>query len=292
VMGAHFALATVLRERNAIDRAEVVLADAYSYAFAQRRAIALAQHTIEYAHLQLLAGRPEAGLEQVRLFRASGFPDPAPLLAAHLRAIEARLLFATGEPNRAERALAFGAHEPCAASAPVAVQLAIARQDASGARKVLDAWVSDKELASDVQYGLWDAVLVDLEGQRDEALERLGRVLAIAEPEGHVAVFLEAGADVQRLLRAYAERFPSPYLAEILPSDRPAALGRVAISPLSERERAVLSYLPSRLSNAEIARELFVSLNTIKTHLKNIYMKLEVNDRRAAVAKAEELGLL
>jgi LuxR family maltose regulon positive regulatory protein len=292
VMGAFFALATVLRERNAIDRAEVVLADAYSHAFGQRRAVALAQHTIEYAHLQLLAGRPEAGLEQVRLFRASGYPAPPAMLAAHLRAIEARLLFAIGQPNRAERALAFGAHEPCAASAPVAVQLAIARHDTSGARKVLDAWMSDKELASEVQYGLWDAVLVDLEGQREEALERLGRVIATAEPEGHVAVFLEAGADAQRLLRAYAARFPSPYLTEVLPPDRPAALSATATSTLSERERAVLSYLPNRLSNAEIAAELFVSLNTIKTHLKNIYMKLGVGDRRAAVAKAEELGLL
>jgi LuxR family maltose regulon positive regulatory protein len=292
LMGAHFALATVLRERNAIDRAEVVLAEAYRYAFAHRRAAALAQHTIEYGHLQLLAGRPNTGLEQLRLFRASGFPAPPVLLAAHLRAIEARLLAAIGEPNRAERALAFGAHEPCAASAPVAVQLAIARHDASGARKVLDAWISDKELASDVQFGLWDSVLVDLEGQRDEAIERLGRVVAIAEPEGHAAVFLEAGADAQRLLRAYAARHPSSYISELLPPGRPAALGTAAASTLSERERSVLSYLPSRLSNAEIASELFVSLNTIKTHLKNIYMKLGVGDRRAAVAKAEELGLL
>jgi LuxR family maltose regulon positive regulatory protein len=62
--------------------------------------------------------------------------------------------------------------------------------------------------------------------------------------------------------------------------------------PLSEREREVLRLLETDLSGPEIARQLFVSLNTIRTHTKSIYLKLGVNNRRAAVLRAEELGQL
>jgi len=62
--------------------------------------------------------------------------------------------------------------------------------------------------------------------------------------------------------------------------------------PLSERERAVLRLMPTILANTEIAGELFVSVNTVKTHLRSIYRKLEVGSRREAVVKARELELL
>ena len=64
------------------------------------------------------------------------------------------------------------------------------------------------------------------------------------------------------------------------------------VEQLTERELLVLRYLPSRLSNADIAARLYVSINTLKTHIKNIYRKLEVGDRGEAIARAEELGLL
>ena len=63
------------------------------------------------------------------------------------------------------------------------------------------------------------------------------------------------------------------------------------IEPLSERELEVLKLLRSELSGPEIARQLVVSLNTLRTHTKNIFSKLGVNNRRAAVRRAEELGL-
>jgi LuxR family transcriptional regulator, maltose regulon positive regulatory protein len=64
------------------------------------------------------------------------------------------------------------------------------------------------------------------------------------------------------------------------------------IEPLSEREMSVLRYLPSRLSNREIGDELYVSLNTVKSHLKTIYRKLEVERRDDAVRRARQMGLI
>jgi LuxR family maltose regulon positive regulatory protein len=64
------------------------------------------------------------------------------------------------------------------------------------------------------------------------------------------------------------------------------------LEPLSERELEVLRLLRSELSGPEIAQQLVVSLNTLRTHTKNIFSKLGVNNRRAAVRRAEELGML
>ena len=64
------------------------------------------------------------------------------------------------------------------------------------------------------------------------------------------------------------------------------------IEPLSERELDVLKLLATELNGPDMARQLVVSLNTLRTHTKNIYSKLGVNNRRAAIRRAEELGLL
>ena len=69
----------------------------------------------------------------------------------------------------------------------------------------------------------------------------------------------------------------------------PASQG--LIEPLSARELDVLRLLGTDLDGPEIARELIVSLNTLRTHTRNIYAKLGVNSRRAAVRRARELGL-
>jgi LuxR family maltose regulon positive regulatory protein len=69
-------------------------------------------------------------------------------------------------------------------------------------------------------------------------------------------------------------------------------MGDAAVEPLSRREREILRLLATDLSGPEIARELVVSLNTVRTHTRNVYAKLGVSSRRAAVRRAGELGLL
>jgi len=129
------------------------------------------------------------------------------------------------------------------------------------------------------------------------AAAALERALEIADAEGVRRPFLDGGAPLRRVLQRHACRRNSsaPLLAGILDA-LPAAVddvgGRGPAEPLSERERAVLRLMPTILANTEIAGELFVSVNTVKTHLRSIYRKLDVGSRREAVAKARELELL
>jgi LuxR family maltose regulon positive regulatory protein len=64
------------------------------------------------------------------------------------------------------------------------------------------------------------------------------------------------------------------------------------IDPLTDRELEILSYLPSRATNSEMAERCYVSVNTIKTHMAHIYRKLDVINRNGAILRAQEIGLL
>jgi LuxR family maltose regulon positive regulatory protein len=125
----------------------------------------------------------------------------------------------------------------------------------------------------------------------------MGAVIVAAQEEGWVTVFLDAGHHALRLLRRLYRDAPTPYLRHLVDARIPASPPRRApvedlVEQFSNRERAVLRYLPSRLDNAEIATELRVSINTLKTHLKHIYRKLGVDGRKGAIAAAERLHLL
>jgi LuxR family maltose regulon positive regulatory protein len=129
------------------------------------------------------------------------------------------------------------------------------------------------------------------------ALTALQRALALAEPEAFVRLFVEEGQPMEALLKLAVKRRIAPGFARKLL----AAFGRMVekpqthpdlIEPLSERELDVLRLLRTDLGGPEIARELAVSLNTVRTHTKAIYEKLGANNRRAAVRRAEALDLL
>jgi LuxR family maltose regulon positive regulatory protein len=126
------------------------------------------------------------------------------------------------------------------------------------------------------------------------ALASLRRALTLAEPEGYVRIFADEGPPMASLLRAAAKlRIAPGYVRRLLAAVNKTGDGTPAsqglIEPLSERELDVLRLLGTDLGGPEIARELIVSLNTVRTHTKNIYAKLGVNNRRAAVRRAREL---
>ncbi|WP_425557259.1 LuxR C-terminal-related transcriptional regulator [Kribbella aluminosa] len=139
-------------------------------------------------------------------------------------------------------------------------------------------------------------VLQALAGRDPAVLER---ALTLAEPEGYVRVFIAEGAPLLTLLaRLQQHRRGSAYLRTLLAAARrPARVSRPAapqnlLDPLSDRELDVLRLLTSELDGPSIARELVVSLNTVRTHTKHIYTKLGVNNRRAAIRRGHQLGLL
>jgi LuxR family maltose regulon positive regulatory protein len=125
---------------------------------------------------------------------------------------------------------------------------------------------------------------------RAAALAALAQALTKAEPEGYVRVFLDQGAPLLGLLRAAGDP-AGRILAEAGATGAGPPVQRGLVEPLSGRELEVLRLLRTELNGPEIARELVVSLNTMRTHTKNIFTKLGVTSRRAAVRRAEELGL-
>jgi len=136
-----------------------------------------------------------------------------------------------------------------------------------------------------------------VQGDMPTALACLGRAVTLAEPEGYVRIFADEGPAIVPLLRAVAKQgtrqtYAHRLLAAVGTTEPGSRTTLALIDPLSERELDVLRLLGTELDGPAIARELMVSLNTMRTHTKNIYAKLAVTNRRAAVRRAAELSLL
>ncbi len=156
-------------------------------------------------------------------------------------------------------------------------------------------------------------------GDPAQAMAALERALSLAGPAGFARTFVDEGAPMARLLRAAAARGIMPdYTAKLLAAfettdEKPAlsqSKGRQTtdasldpasvvghpssdlVEPLSARELEVLELISGGLTNREIASRLFISLNTVKAHTRNIYGKLGVHNRTQAVATARDLGVL
>jgi LuxR family maltose regulon positive regulatory protein len=142
------------------------------------------------------------------------------------------------------------------------------------------------------------------QGGLPPALVSLERALTLAEPESYVRLFVDEDVPMAELLtrmnasresgtlrvKEYVHKLLAAFgTEEIHPS---SFILQPLIEPLSENELEVLRLLRTEMSGPEIARERMVSLSTIRTHTQHIYAKLGVNNRRAAVRRAEELGLL
>jgi LuxR family maltose regulon positive regulatory protein len=150
------------------------------------------------------------------------------------------------------------------------------------------------------------ALAREARGDRDGALTDVGRALADAVPHGYARLFLDEGPALTDLLRTLAARPGRAGAAEaaaLVRLDQGARTGAtggtLAVdSPgsgddaLSSRELEVLRLLATELTGPEIARQLYVSVNTLRTHTRHIFTKLDVNTRPAAVRRATDLGLL
>ncbi len=161
-------------------------------------------------------------------------------------------------------------------------------------RRLLDAADDGHRDGSTIEILVLLALAHSVAGDDVAATTSLTKALALAEPQWYVRTFLDADPALMDLLRPLAVASDG-YAARILASARSAPSRRRSSSnapdELSDRELDVLRLLRSDLSGPEVARELHVSLNTLRTHTKHIYTKLGATNRREAVTRAAELGL-
>lgn len=192
--------------------------------------------------------------------------------------------------------------------------------------RLLHAAQAGSRAGTVIEVEVLRAVAHHATGKLDEAVAALEHAVDLAEPEGWVTFFLDPGPGLGELLDVLAQRRPrsafvrdlatrragdtatpptppaptpavrAPSPAATAPAPQAGHTGSAKreelVDPLSGRELDVLRLLGSDLDGPGIARELVVSLNTVRTHTKHIYTKLGVNNRRAAISRAHQLGLL
>ena len=227
------------------------------------------------------------------------------VLAARIPGHLVRTLVRLGELERADEVLAeINDAERALPEMRIAnAALRLARDDPEAATRMLEPLVQEHALAMrprvwPVQALLVEAIARDARGDIDLAERALERALDLAEPEGLLIPFLLYPA--AGLLERHRRRRTShaALISEILdllagrtpPRRRDAT--QLLSGPLTESETRVLRYLPTNLSAPEIAGELYLSLNTIRTHMRHLYSKLAVHTRAEAVERARALGLL
>jgi LuxR family maltose regulon positive regulatory protein len=156
-----------------------------------------------------------------------------------------------------------------------------------------------------IEMRLYRALAFMLKADTAAALAELKSALALGEPGGFIMIIVSKGKPVADLLEeivavkkrdhdAAKAGFSLSYAKKLLSAFKAGAPQKIEglMDPMSERELDVLHLIAAGLSNREIAEKLFISLNTVKTHTKNINSKLAVNSRTKAVARAKELGLI
>ena len=313
----HAGLSEVLIERNDLDGA----ADHLETSTELGEAAGLPQHAYRWrvTTARLLRSRGDldgalALIDQALPLYATDFSPPV----RPVEALRTRVQLARGDLDAANewvRRHGFGTNDALSyvrefeyvTFARVLIAQGITGHDDTAieqARSLLDrlrhAAEAGGRIGSTIEILVLLAAAHHAQGDIPSATAALEDALGRAEPEGHIRLFLHAGPAVTGLLRSIALREAGgSYAAEVLataehahrlpPPDRPPP--DALIDSLSDRELDVLRLLRSDLNGPEIARELHVSLNTLRTHTKHIYTKLGATNRREALTRASELGL-
>jgi LuxR family maltose regulon positive regulatory protein len=139
------------------------------------------------------------------------------------------------------------------------------------------------------------AWLAESEGSIAFARRQVQEALAMAESQSLVEPFVRAGPTILKLIADLPQAqsgFSGRILRRAHTLASPSPGGGQLVEPLTDRELEILSYLPRRLTNIELADQLYVSVNTIKTHMAHLYRKLGVANRNRAISRAREIGIL
>jgi LuxR family maltose regulon positive regulatory protein len=253
--------------------------------------------------LDLVSGRPEAALSAFRAAeRLAGQLVTEHALARRLRSHTLQTLVRLGQTQRAEQALAAmdGPERDSGQMRNATAVLRLAQGDPRAATLAL-APVIDGSVPLvnahlwDVQAWLLEAIARDALGDTGAARRALERALDLAKPERLLFPFLLDPApgllDRHRRLGTAHAALTSEILAKGVSGGLGGPVPRLT-EPLSESEIRVLRYLPTKLSAPEIADQLYLSVNTVKTHMRHVYDKLGAHRRHEAVEQARALGLL
>jgi LuxR family maltose regulon positive regulatory protein len=255
--------------------------------------------------LELVRGRPAEALSAFRAAKRLDAQMTTHSLAPIVRANGFIALISSGETERVRQRLAeMDAEERDSAGMRVmAALLDVAGGDPDGAIVRLEPLFDEARPVEDLRWTLQGlvvgAIALDAAGDAGGSSRALERALDLAEPDGLVLPFLLFRAPELLERHARLHTAHAALIAEILtllagktPAGAGTSDGRPLSEPLSDSELRVLRYLPTNLQAPEIASELYVSVNTIRTHMRHLYSKLGVHRRAAAVERARELGLL
>jgi LuxR family transcriptional regulator, maltose regulon positive regulatory protein len=305
----HVGLAELHLERNELDAA----AERLQASLELGEWLALAQHAYRWrvvdARLRSIHGDHAGALELLREAELRYDTDYSPKVRP-VAATTARVRLAAGDLAGAERWAADAGLAHLDADVELTYlreyeHLTLARVLLAGGRaddavpllhRLLGAAGAGGRIGGEVEAGVLLALAHRAGGDAEAALAALDGALTRAAPERYVRVFLDAGAPMTVLLESVARQgwATSPAAAALLAAGGSRPVGtpqRALTDALSGRELDVLRLLRTDLTGPEIAAELFVSLNTVRTHTKHIFTKLGVGNRRAAVRRADELGL-
>jgi LuxR family maltose regulon positive regulatory protein len=251
---------------------------------------------LEFATLAAAAGDEVAMAVRLEQARAL-LPDAIPPITARIDAHEARLALDRGDVDTAMMLTKGLGPSPGARRLRVRIHLACRDVDAALALLASDDASTGRRRSEIERHLLMAQALGDV--HREQAQQHLRAALILAEPVGFERTIVSEGAPLWGLLESLAVSGRlAAYVGRLLgAADRTSAPARrfVAVDlvePLSQREITVLRYLASRLPAREIATTLYISGNTVRSHVKAIYRKLEVNCRADAVERARQLGLL
>jgi LuxR family transcriptional regulator, maltose regulon positive regulatory protein len=254
--------------------------------------------------LDLASGRPEAALSAFRAAeRLAGLLVTEHALARRLRSHTLQTLVRLGQTEDAEQALAEmdGPERDSAQIRNALAVLRLAQDDPKAATAALTPVIEGSvPLVNahlwDVQAWLLEAIARDALGDAGAARRALEHALDLAQPEGLLFPFLLDPApgllDRHRRLGTAHAVLISKILTVLSGSEAHEGSPPRLVEPLSQSEIRVLRYLPTKLSAPEIADQLYLSVNTVKTHMRHVYDKLGAHRRHEAVERARALGLL
>jgi LuxR family maltose regulon positive regulatory protein len=292
---AYLALALVYLERGELRRTALPLREGCLRAEANRRTQLAWVGQLETAMLQAADGRPDLASATILSARNEMRAPPPPIVADRLLALQSQLLRLQGSPEQAWRLVRDGASESSAVVfEDVACALTLGQIDR--ARKVLDGWptIDDDGPRQTVERLVLWAWLAEAEGTPDAGRGPLTEAMDLAELHSLVEVFVRGGPTVIGLVAELTDTQPA--FREVVLQRAGQAIAPVRgvdlADPMTDRELEILSYLPSRLTNTELAEQCYVSVNTIKTHMAHIYRKLDAANRNEAIVRARELGML